>query len=162
MPPNDKRGRVHSSTITVAVMPLPAASEVRVDERDLRWSTYRGSGAGGQHRNKTDSAVRVVHTPTGVMATCEGERSQYHNKQAALEVLRARLVEQARSEADAARSARRRGQVGTGMRADKRRTVRCQGGTVRDHETGMETTLRAYTKGEVDRLHPAPAGGRRR
>jgi peptide chain release factor 1 len=154
IPPNEKRGRVHSSTITVAVLPLPTETEINIDPRDLRWSTCRGSGAGGQHRNVTDSAVRVQHLPTGLVATCESERSQYRNKQTALAVLHSRLKAAEAREARGARGEDRRAQVGSGMRADKRRTIRCQDGTVKDHNTNRKMGMRAYFKGDLDKLLP--------
>ena len=92
MPPNEKRDRVHTSTVTVAVLPEPTAVEVRVDERDLDWSTCRGTGAGGQKRNKTESTVLLTHRPSGLQVRCETSRSQQHNRAMALVLLRAPLV----------------------------------------------------------------------
>jgi peptide chain release factor 1 len=148
IPPGDKRGRVHSSTVTVAVLAEPTATEVVLREVDLEWSTCRGSGAGGQNRNKTESAVTLVHRPSGVRVRFESERSQQQNKGGALAVLRARLWEAERARRDGSRSAERRQQVGTGMRGDKRRTVRCQDGTVTDHRSGKVWGLREYQRGE--------------
>lgn len=147
VPPNEKRGRVHSSTVTVAILPEPTATEVVLREADLEWATCRGSGAGGQKRNKTESTVLLVHRPTGIRVRCETERSQHQNRGGALAVLRARLWEAEQLRRDGGRSAERRQQVGTGMRGDKRRTVRCQDGTVTDHRTGSEWLLRDYERG---------------
>jgi peptide chain release factor 1 len=138
---------VHSSTVTVAVLPEPTRVELVIDARDLEWSMCRATGAGGQHLQKTDSAVQLVHRPSGLMVRCESERSQAQNKATALALLRARLFAQRREQASAARAAERRRQVGSGMRGDKRRTVRCQDGTVIDHVTGRTWSFRDYARG---------------
>src|SRR5262245_48467305 len=91
VPPNERRGRVHTSTVTVAVLPEPAAAELRIAPGDLDWSFCRGSGSGGQHRNKTESTAVVTHVPTGLTVRCESERSQHQNRATALALLRARL-----------------------------------------------------------------------
>jgi peptide chain release factor 1 len=148
VPPNEKRGRVHSSTVTVAVLPEVAERALEIPERDLAWATCRASGAGGQHIQKTDSAVQLTHLPTGLQVRCQSERSQRQNKATALATLRARLGALARAGAEAARAAQRRSQIGSGMRGDKRRTVRCQDGTVIDHLTGRSWRLRDYVRGE--------------
>jgi len=147
VPPNEKRDRVHTSTITVAVLPEPSEVEVRVDERDLDWSTCRGTGAGGQKRNKTESTVLLTHRPTGVQVRCETSRSQQHNRVAALALLRARLWAAEHDRLHAARAQERRQQLGSGMRGDKRRTIRCQDGTVVDHVTGRRWELKGYLRG---------------
>ncbi len=148
VPPNEKRGRVHTSTVTVVVLPEPSPLEVVIDPRELVWSTCRASGAGGQHLQKTDSAVQVEHVPSGLIVRCESERSQHQNRASALSVLRARLLEREKRARREARDAARREQAGTGMRGDKRRTVRCQDGTVTDHVTGQRWPLRAYERGD--------------
>lgn len=148
IPPNEKRGRVQTSTITVAVLPEPTESEVRIRPGDLEWMTCRGSGAGGQYRNKTESAVQLVHKPTGLMVRCESERSQHQNRATALALLRARLWAREREDQTKAYASRRKDQVGSGMRGDKRRTVRCQEGVVCDHWTGRTWTLREYERGD--------------
>lgn len=147
MPPNEKRGRVHSSTITVAVLDEPTEHEVYLDPRDLDISYCRGSGAGGQHRNVTDSAVVIRHIPTGVTVRSEGERSQHANKAAAFAVLRARLRQAERSRKAAEREQDRKVQVGSGERGDKRRTIAVQRGTVEDHETGRTWRYKDYERG---------------
>lgn len=149
VPPTERRGRVHSSTVTVAVLPAPSAGELVLNPSDLAWETKRGSGPGGQHRNKTESTVRVTHLPTGVTATCDS-RSQSQNKVAALEVLRARLQERSRSAAFGERNAERQRQVGTGERGDKVRTVSVPRATVVDHRTGRRCDLRRYLAGELE------------
>jgi peptide chain release factor 1 len=147
-PLNDKRGRIHTSTITVAVLPEPRAHEVLLRDDEITIETMRGSGAGGQHRNKTDSAVRVTHLPTGIVVRCESERSQSLNKETALAVLRARIAEAARSGAAGERAEDRRRQIGTGMRGDKRRSIRTQDDHVTDHVDGRTWRFKAYARGD--------------
>jgi peptide chain release factor 1 len=152
VPPNEKRGRVHTSTVTVAVLPVPSATEVRIDDRDLDWRTCRGSGAGGQHRNKTESAVQLTHLPTGLMVRCESERSQHQNRQTALDLLRSRLASARAEAASDARNGDRRAQIGCGARGDKRRTLALQRDQVHDHVTDRRMPAARYLKGEVDGL----------
>lgn len=147
MPPNEKRGRVHTSTITVAVLPEPTETQVILREADLEFATCRGSGAGGQHRNKTESAVQLKHIPTGLMVRCESERSQSLNKETARAVLRARLWEITQLALDGKRAYDRKKQVGSGMRGDKRRTIRTQDDVVNDHETGKQWRYKDYARG---------------
>ena len=147
VPPNERRGRVHSSTITVAVLGEETERELVIPDGDLEWSTCRAPGKGGQHVQKTDSAVQVTHLPTGLQVRSHEERSQHQNRAIALRKLRELLASaQRRADADA-RAADRRGQVGSGMRGDKRRTVREQDGVVVDHETGRTWRLRDYVRG---------------
>lgn len=148
VPPNEKRDRVHTSTVTVAVMPEPTEAEMPLAERDLDWLFCRGSGKGGQHRNKTDSAVQLTHRPSGVRVRCESERSQGQNKRTALAILRSRLRQMERERSSSTRAGNRKQQVGSGQRGDKRRTIRCQDGQVNDHVTGRKWRLREYLKGE--------------
>lgn len=148
VPPTEKRGRVQTSTITVAVLPEPTKAEVNLDPRDLSIGFCRGSGAGGQKRNKTETAVQVTHLPTGLQVRCETERSQHQNRATALSLLRARLFEIESSRREGALARERRQQLGSGMRGDKRRTVRCQEGVVNDHLTGRVMSLRDYERGE--------------
>jgi peptide chain release factor 1 len=148
VPPTEKHDRVHTSTITVAVLPEPSDVEVRLDDRELDWSTCRGTGSGGQKRNKTESTVLLTHRPTGVQVRCETSRSQQHNRAMALVLLRARLWAAERERLHGARASERRAQVGSGMRGDKRRTIRCQDGVVTDHLLGRRWPLRAYLRGE--------------
>lgn len=147
VPPTEKRGRVHTSTVTVAVLDEPTEAEVYIDPRDLTESFIRGQGKGGQHRNKTDTAVLLVHRPTGILVRVDGGRSQYLNRQTALGVLRARLKASATERATADRNASRRRQVGSGMRADKVRTIAFTRGKVTDHRTGRTTTIKRYVRG---------------
>lgn len=147
IPPNEKRGRVHTSTITVAVLPEPTPTQVVLRDADLDFATCRGSGAGGQHRNKTESAVVLKHLPTGLMVRCENERSQAQNKETARSVLRARLWQLEQERASGARADDRKRQVGSGMRGDKRRTIRTQDDVVNDHETGKQWRFADYRRG---------------
>lgn len=150
IPPTEKRGRMQTSTITVAVLPEPTETQVIVREADLKWAYCRGSGAGGQHRNVTDSAVILTHAPTGIKVRCESERSQHQNKETALEVLRARIWDAANEQRSSALSSSRREQVGSGMRADKRRTIRSQDGVVTDHVLNRQWQLKKYLRGDWD------------
>jgi peptide chain release factor 1 len=148
VPPNDKRGRVQTSTVTVAVLPEPTENEVRIDERDVEVKTCRGSGAGGQHRNKTDSAVILTHRASGLVVRCESERSQIQNRATALAVLRARLLERQRGALSSARDSDRRAQIGSGQRGDKRRTIRVGDGQVVDHLTNRAWRFKDYQRGQ--------------
>lgn len=148
VPPNERRGRVHTSTITVAVLAEPREHELVIRPEELDIETMRGSGAGGQHRNKTDSAVRIRHLPTGLEVRCEAERSQSSNKARALAVLRARILEGIRYSRTANESAERRRQVGSGQRGDKRRTIRTQDDQVNDHVDGRSWRYKSYARGD--------------
>lgn len=146
--PTEKRGRVHTSTITVAVLSEPTAADMLIREQDLEWWAERGHGAGGQHRNKTESAIRVRHRPTGLEAYCQSERSQHQNKASALSVLRARVWNDRHAVSHQDRAQVRRQQVGSGQRGDKRRTIRMQDGQVHDHLTGQRWTTQQYLSGQ--------------
>jgi peptide chain release factor 1 len=147
IPPTEKKGRRQTSTITVAVLPVPREKDLVIPEKDLDWKTCRGSGAGGQHKNVTDSAVQLTHLPTNISVRCESERSQHFNRATALEMLRARLLSEQRTQRSGARAADRRAQLGSGMRADKRRTIRVQDGSVVDHILGKKWNLKDYLRG---------------
>lgn len=147
-PPNEKRGRVHTSTVTVAVLPEPTEAELHLDPRDLHIIATRGTGPGGQARNTTDSCIQVTHKPTGIQVRCDTERSQHQNRASALASLRARLWEEEQRRLAGDRASARRAQVGSGMRGDKRRTIRAQDDQVHDHVTGRRWRLREYLKGE--------------
>lgn len=148
VPPTEKKGRVHTSTITVAVLEEPSDVQVSIKDKDLDWKTTRGSGAGGQHRNTTESAVQLTHVPTGITVRCESERSQQRNKEMAMQLLRAKIWQAKKEEHDRQRSSNRRNQVGSGMRGDKIRTIRYQDGIVIDHINGQKWNLRDYLKGK--------------
>lgn len=137
VPETETQGRVHTSTATVAVMPEAEEVEFELDSRDLRIDTFRSSGAGGQHINKTSSAIRVTHLPTGMVVECQDQRSQRENKDRALKVLRSRLLQQKQDAYDAEYNARRHSQVGTGDRSERIRTYNFPQGRVTDHRIGL-------------------------
>jgi peptide chain release factor 1 len=147
IPPTEKRGRVHSSTITVAVLDAEVEARIVIRDEDLEWATCRAPGKGGQHLQKTDSAVQLTHVPTGIQVRSHEQRSQYQNRMVALDRLRARLLFETRAAAAGKRARERREQVGSGMRADKRRTVRVQDDSVVDHVTGRTWRYRDYSRG---------------
>ena len=153
MPVTEGSGRIHTSTVTVAVLPEAADVEVRVDEKDLKVDVYRSSGPGGQGVNTTDSAVRITHLPTGLVVTCQDERSQIKNRAKAMRVLKARLLERAQQEQQAAIAADRRSQVGTGERSERIRTYNFPQGRVTDHRIGLTLhRLPAVLEGDLDEL----------
>ena len=138
VPATENQGRIHTSACTVAVMPEPdEAEEVTLNPADLRIDTFRASGAGGQHVNKTDSAIRVTHLPTGLVAECQDDRSQHRNKAKALAVLTARLREKDRSELAAQEAATRKGLIGSGDRSDRIRTYNFPQGRLTDHRINL-------------------------
>ncbi|HAJ12288.1 MAG: peptide chain release factor 1 [Hydrogenophaga sp.] len=138
VPATEAQGRIHTSAATVAVMPEPdEAQAIQLNPADLRIDTFRASGAGGQHINKTDSAVRITHLPTGITAECQDGRSQHSNKAKALQVLAARLQEKERSERAAAEAATRKGLVGSGDRSDRIRTYNFPQGRLTDHRINL-------------------------
>ena len=143
---------MHTSTVTVAVLKEPKGVELVIADRDLEWSTCRGSGAGGQHRNKTESAVVLKHVPSGLTVRCESERSQLMNKNSALSVLRARLVARETGRVADGHNNTRKGQIGSGERGDKTRTIQVQNGVVVDHSTGRRAEVREYLKIGIDAL----------
>ncbi len=137
VPETESGGRIHTSTATVAVLPQVDEVEFELDMSQVRIDTFRSSGAGGQHINKTESAIRVTHLPTNTVVECQDERSQYKNKDRALSILRARLYERKRQEQEAAVSAQRRSQVGMGMRNERIRTYNFPQSRVTDHRIGL-------------------------
>jgi peptide chain release factor 1 len=137
VPATESQGRIHTSTVTVAVLPEAEEVDVQINEDDLKIDVYRASGAGGQHVNKTESAVRITHLPTGTVVAMQEERSQHKNRAKAMKILRARIYEQQRSSLAATRSADRKSQVGTGDRSERIRTYNFPQGRVSDHRINL-------------------------
>ena len=153
IPVTESNGKRQTSTATVAVLPEAQEVDVTIDENDLRIDTYRASGHGGQYINRTDSAVRIVHAPSGIVVTCQDEKSQLKNKEKAMRVLRSRLYDKLQSEADAAQSADRRAQVGTGDRSERIRTYNFNEGRVSDHRIGKTIySIDAFVDGDMDEI----------
>ncbi len=153
VPETETQGRVHTSTVTVAVMAEAEEVDLELDPADLRIDTFRSSGAGGQHINKTSSAIRVTHLPTGMVVECQDERSQYKNKDKALKVLRSRLLAQKQAEQKDAIDAARRSQVGTGDRSERIRTYNFPQGRLTDHRVGLTLyRLDSVMDGDLDEI----------
>ena len=148
VPETETQGRIHTSTATVAVMPQAEEVDFALDMKDLRIDTFRSSGAGGQHINKTSSAIRVTHLPTGMVVECQNERSQFQNKDKALEILRSRLLAQKQKQQQDAINASRQGQVGTGDRSEKIRTYNFPQSGRSDRRTGHPRTGRKAAKAQ--------------
>ena len=151
IPVTESGGRIHTSTATVAIMPEAEEVEVNLDMNDCRFDVFRASGNGGQCVNTTDSAVRLTHIPTGIVVSCQDEKSQLKNKDQALKVLRARLFELEREKAAGEQAENRRSQIGTGDRSEKIRTYNCPQGRVTDHRIGLTVhKLDAVMDGELE------------
>ncbi len=153
VPETETQGRIHTSTVTVAVLPEVEDVEVDINEKDLQIDTYRSGGAGGQHVNKTESAIRITHLPTGIVVECQDERSQYKNKDRAMKILRSRIYDAMLQEQNATIAAERRGQVGTGDRSERIRTYNYPQGRITDHRIGLTLyKLEAVLNGDLDEL----------
>jgi peptide chain release factor 1 len=153
VPATETQGRIHTSTVTVAVLPEAEEVDVQINENDLRIDTYRASGAGGQHVNKTDSAVRITHLPTNTVVAMQEERSQHKNRAKAMKVLRARIYEAQRSRLAGVRAADRKSQVGTGDRSERIRTYNFPQGRVTDHRIGLTLhKIERVMLGELDEV----------
>jgi peptide chain release factor 1 len=156
VPATESAGRIHTSTVTVAVLPEAEDVDVKVDDKDIKVDVYRSSGPGGQGVNTTDSAVRITHLPTGLVVTCQDERSQIKNRAKAMRVLRARLLEQAQEEQRSQIAAARKSQVGTGERSERIRTYNFPQGRVTDHRIGLTVhQLPDVLEGDLDELAEA-------
>ncbi len=153
VPITESSGRIHTSAVTVAILPEAEEVEVKIDPEDLRIDVFRSTGPGGQSVNTTDSAVRIAHLPTGMVVTCQDEKSQHKNKAKALKVLRARLLDRLKQQQEAERSDQRRSQVGSGDRSEKIRTYNFPQGRVTDHRIGLTLhRLEGILEGDLNDL----------
>ena len=153
VPETESQGRIHTSTVTVAVLPEAEEVELELNPADLQIDTFRASGAGGQHINKTESAIRIIHLPTGTVAECQDERSQHKNKDKAMKVLRSRILQAEQEKQSAAIAGERRAQVGTGDRSERIRTYNYPQGRVSDHRIGLTLyKIEAILNGDLDEL----------
>lgn len=153
VPETESQGRIHTSTTTVAVLPEADDVDFELNEKDLQIDTFRSSGAGGQHINKTSSAIRITHIPTGTVVECQDERSQHKNKEKALKVLRSRLYDAEKAKHDAEIAGERKAQVGTGDRSERIRTYNYPQGRVSDHRIGLTLyKLEQILNGDLDEL----------
>jgi peptide chain release factor 1 len=153
VPETESQGRVHTSTVTVAVLPEADDVEIEIDEKDLKTDVFRASGAGGQHINKTESAVRITHIPSGIIVECQDERSQHKNKDKAMKVLRSKLYEAALNERNSKIASARKSQVGTGDRSERIRTYNFPESRVSDHRIGLTLyKLEAILNGDLDEI----------
>ena len=153
VPETESQGRIHTSTVTVAVLPEAEEVDVEINPADLQIDTFRASGAGGQHINKTDSAIRITHLPTGTVVECQDERSQHKNKDKAMRVLRSRILQAEQEKLAAALAGERRSQVGTGDRSERVRTYNYPQGRVSDHRIGLTLyKIEAILNGDLDEI----------
>lgn len=153
VPTTESGGRIHTSTVTVAVLPEVEEVDVEINPNDLEIDTFRASGAGGQHVNKTDSAIRITHKPTGIVVTCQDQRSQHKNKEKAMKILRARLYEMAQEQQNSEVAEARKIQVGTGDRSERIRTYNFPQGRVTDHRIGLTLyKLEEILNGDLDEI----------
>lgn len=153
VPDTETQGRIHTSTVTVAVLPEVEDIVVEINDKDLKIDTYRSGGAGGQHINKTDSAVRMTHIPTGIVVTCQDERSQIKNREKAMRVLKSKLYDLYQTKADKEYAENRKSQVGTGDRSERIRTYNFPQGRVTDHRIGMTMySIETFMNGDIDEM----------
>ena len=150
VPETESQGRVHTSTVTVAVLPEPEDVEVEINEKDLKIDTYRSGGAGGQHINKTESCIRITHLPTGIVVTCQDERSQIKNREKAMKVLKSRLYDYYNSRYQSDYAENRKSQIGTGDRSERIRTYNFPQNRVTDHRIGLTLySLDSFIMGDI-------------
>lgn len=153
VPDTESSGRIHTSTATVAVLPVVEDVEIEINPSDIKMEVYRASGAGGQHVNKTSSAVRLIHEPTGIVAECQTERSQLQNREYAMRLLRSRLYEKEKAEQDAKLANERKSQVGSGDRSEKIRTYNYPQGRITDHRIGLSIyQMEDFLNGNLDEM----------
>ena len=153
VPDTESQGRIHTSTITVAVLPEAPDVDIEILDKDLKIDTYRSSGAGGQHVNKTESAIRITHLPTGIVVNCQDERSQIKNRDKAMNILKSKLYDYFQSQADAEYAATRKSQVGTGDRSERIRTYNFPQGRVTDHRIGLTLySIENFMNGDISEM----------
>lgn len=153
VPETESQGRVHTSTATVAILPEMEDADVEIDEKDIRLDIFRSSGAGGQKVNKTDSAIRITHFPTGIVVTCQDERSQTQNKEKAFAMLRSKVYDYYQQQKEAEYKQNRKSQVGTGDRSERIRTYNFPQGRVTDHRIGLSIfNIDAFMDGDLDEM----------
>ncbi len=153
VPETETQGRIHTSTVTVAVLPEVEDVKIEINEKDLKIDTYRSGGAGGQHVNKTESAIRITHIPTGIVVQCQDERSQFKNRDKAMKVLRSKLYDLYQEEQTDELSRNRKSQVGTGDRSERIRTYNFPQGRVTDHRIGMTLySLDTFLSGNIEEM----------
>ncbi len=158
VPETESQGRIHTSTVTVAVLPEAEEVDVKLDEKDVRVDLFRSSGAGGQKVNKTETAIRLTHFPTGIVVTCQDERSQLKNKEKAYRVLRSRLYDYYNSRAASAEAANRKSLVGTGDRSERIRTYNFPQSRITDHRIGLSLhSMEGFLAGDLDEMIDALA-----
>ncbi|MCM1290120.1 MAG: peptide chain release factor 1 [Corallococcus sp.] len=153
VPDTESQGRIHTSTITVAVLPEAPDVDIEILDKDLKIDTYRSSGAGGQHVNKTESAIRMTHLPTGIVVNCQDERSQIKNREKAMNILKSKLYDYYQTQADAEYAAARKSQVGTGDRSERIRTYNFPQGRVTDHRIGLTLySITNFMNGDIGEM----------
>ena len=153
VPETEASGRIHTSTATVAVLPVVDDVQININPSDIKLEVFRASGAGGQHVNKTSSAVRLIHIPTGTIAECQTERSQTQNREYAMKLLQSRLYEKERQERDSKLASERKSQVGSGDRSEKIRTYNYPQGRITDHRIGMSIyQMEDFLNGNLDEM----------